>query len=213
MRAAWALLVLVGCARGNAEPARAVGDLPWCVTRGEVAVVDGVGRIAAPVFRAVAPGTAGDQAALDFTYDGPTDTAVPLASGQLRRQLGLKLRAADCCNLIYVMWRIEPRAELVVSVKRNPGAHDHRGCGAGGYTDLTAIPAPLAPGAHHALAARIDGETLSVEVDGEPRWRGPLPATVRDLRGPAGLRSDNVRWQARLTAAPGATAGPCRDGD
>ena len=27
-----------------------------------------------------------------------------------RRQVGLKLRARDGCNVVYVMWRIEPKA-------------------------------------------------------------------------------------------------------
>ena len=37
-----------------------------------------------------------------------------------------KLRAEDACNLVYVMWRIEPQSRLVVSVKRNPGQHARR---------------------------------------------------------------------------------------
>ena len=41
--------------------------------------------------------------------------------GELRRQFGLKLRAQDACNLVYVMWRIEPASKLVVSIKCRTG--------------------------------------------------------------------------------------------
>jgi hypothetical protein len=49
----------------------------------------------------------------------------PLASGELRRQIGLKLQAEDTCNLIYAIWHIEPDAMVAVSVKRNAGMHTH----------------------------------------------------------------------------------------
>jgi len=52
-----------------------------------------------------------------FTYLGPSKTETPLGSGAMRRQSSLKLRAQDPCNLIYAMWRFEPKNELVVSLK------------------------------------------------------------------------------------------------
>lgn len=220
-RWAVALAVALGCARGQADPGGAgaqpiAADLPaWCATKGRFAVIDGAAAIDAPTFRAVAPATSGDAAEVAFTYRGPTAKVVALASGQRRRQLGLKLRAEDGCNLIYVMWRLEPVRELVVSIKRNPGKHDHRGCGAGGYTDVAAVPAPvLAAGDHRVLAATIVDDTLAVTIDGVEQWRGALPASARDLRGPAGVRSDNVAWTARLRA-PGAAGAPaaCRSSD
>lgn len=222
-RWACALAVALGCARGQADPsggsAQAIADdLPaWCATKGRFATVDGAAAIDAPTFRAVAPATAGDAAELEFTYRGPTAKVVALASGQRRRQLGLKLRAEDGCNLVYVMWRLEPTRALVVSVKRNPGQHDHRGCGAGGYTDVATVPAPaLAAGDHRVLAAAIVDDTLAVAIDGVELWRGALPAAARDLRGPAGVRSDNVAWTARLRGPVTAgAAARCRvaDGD
>ena len=61
---------------------------------------------------------------------------MPLASGEMRRQFGLKLRAEDACNLVYAMWRIEPESKLVVSVKSNPGQHTSAQCGNRGYQNI-----------------------------------------------------------------------------
>jgi hypothetical protein len=72
-------------------------------------------------------------AQVQFTYLGATPNEVPLASGEMRRQFGLKLRAQDACNLVYAMWRIEPESKLVVSVKNNPGEHTSAQCGNRGY--------------------------------------------------------------------------------
>src|SRR5437870_3663128 len=101
----------------------------WCVTRGRV---DAGGRVGVPKMRAVLPDSDGNAAEVRFTYFGPSDVEEPLASGLPRRQIGLKLRAQDPCNLVYVMWRLHPEARIVVSVKRNPGKHASRECGNAG---------------------------------------------------------------------------------
>ena len=66
--------------------------------------------------RAVAPRTTGDGAELRFTYHGQTEARTKLANGEERTQVGIKLRAEDGCNLVYVMWRIDPTPKLAVSV-------------------------------------------------------------------------------------------------
>ena len=58
---------------------------------------------------------------------------------------------------------------------------------------------PKAP-VEHVLAAYIDGDELVASVDGEMVWRGKLPKGARSLVGPAGLRSDNVRFDGQLLA-------------
>ncbi len=94
-----------------------------------------------------------------FTYLGPTAGQVPLGSGEIRRQLGLKLHAQDGCNLVYAMWRFEPESKLVVSVKSNPGEHTSAECGNRGYRNLKAqkaSPVPLLhPGERHTLRAEM----------------------------------------------------------
>jgi hypothetical protein len=104
-----------------------------CVTNGNVSVLSG-GWLAIDtpssraVVRADAKYTADQVAEIHFRYLGPTQTSKPLASGELRRQIGLKLQAEDTCNLIYAMWHIEPDAMVAVSVKRNAGMHTHEQC-------------------------------------------------------------------------------------
>jgi hypothetical protein len=178
-----------------------------CVTKGAASIG---ATVTQPTMRAVALGSSGDAASLAFVFRGDTATSRELASGESRRQLGLKLRAQDGCNLLYVMWRLDPKPSLSVSLKRNPGQRTHRECGARGYTrlrptrGLALAPVPaLAPGASHTLRAEIAGGDLLAWIDDQLVWRGPLPATARDLAGPAGLRSDNVRFDlVSFSAAP-----------
>jgi hypothetical protein len=145
-------------------------------------------------------------AELRFTYLGATREQKPLASGELRRQVGLKLRARDGCNVVYVMWRIEPKPGLVVSVKSNPGMHRSDDCGNGGYQTVkprTKARVPeLEAGDSHTLRAELQGATLTVRVDGEPVWEGPLPAEALSFDGPVGLRTDNGRFHVELLSAP-----------
>src|SRR3954465_1461111 len=105
-------------------------------------------------------------ATLEFSYFGPTTHSEPLASGELRRQIGLKLRAQDTCNVVYVMWHIEPAPGIVVSVKSNPGQSRHAECSDRGYTFLrparsTAAPR-IEPGEPHVLGAEVRGSSLIV---------------------------------------------------
>ncbi len=152
----------------------------------------------APTFRAVARGHAGDAASVKVTVHGATTESRALASGQQRRQLGLKLRAGDGCNLVYVMWRLDPKPKLDVSVKRNPGARTAKECGARGYTKVRpdgALPPPaLDDGTPHELRAEIAGDLLTAWIDGRVSWQGKLPDDARELAGPAGLRSDNLAY-------------------
>lgn len=204
MRRVAALVVAatLATAAGAAELARAPAAA-WRVTRGRVEpLADGRARVREPKMRAVVPGSDGEAADLRFWYDGKSDGAAPLASGALRRQIGLKLRAADGCNLVYVMWRLLPKAELVVSVKRNPGKRTHAECGAHGYVNLearagTPPPAP-AIGSEHRMHAVVDGKLLRVWVDRTLAWEGELPDEAAALRGPAGVRSDNGAFTFEL---------------
>lgn len=176
-------------------PLTAVPPGRVCVTKGALAAGSAV---TVPTFRAVAPGTTGDAVSLAFTFRGDTDNTRALASGKVRRQLGLKLRAANGCNLVYAMWRLDPKPELEVSLKRNPGKRTHAECGADGYTKVhaarkLAVPG-LAPGETHTLHAEIAGDVLAAWIDGQLAWVGALPSEARDLLGPAGIRSDNVKF-------------------
>ena len=176
------------------------------VTLGEVKPAAGarLGIRAAKV-RFVAPSTV-PTARVAFTYLGPTSKSAPLASGLVRRQVGLKLRALNGCNLVYAMWRFEPVNELVVSVKQNPGKTLHAECGVNGYSDIAAAkrvePPAVLVGSKHTLDAQLLGEKLIVLADAALVWEGTLPKLTFD--GPSGLRTDNasIDFDYAAQAAP-----------
>ncbi|SDR28198.1 hypothetical protein SAMN05519103_01707 [Rhizobiales bacterium GAS113] len=199
-----------------------------CVTNGIVSVLPS-GQLAIDasssraVVRTMAEMAADEVAEIRFRYLGPTRTSKPLASGELRRQIGLKLRAEDTCNLIYVMWHIEPDASVAVSVKRNAGMHIHEQCHAGGYLNLKAqrgvdLP-PIRIGDTHSLRAELHGNDLKVAADGKVVWQGGLGSESQSLDGPTGFRTDNARFEfefyadgpkgSRVQAQPKADPGRC----
>ena len=211
-------MALLACALvslGGSASAEGLARAPaarWRVTRGHVeALADGRARVREPKMRAVVDASDGNAAELRFIYLGASEGVAPLASGEVRRQVGLKLRAADGCNLLYVMWRIEPKAQLVVSIKRNPGQRTHRECGARGYRNLVARagtqPAPLAPNMEHRLHAKLDGRILRVWADRALAWEGDVGDETLALRGPAGVRSDNAALELELYVRAAAPAG------
>jgi hypothetical protein len=212
--------LIVGCHCAAAQPLDSVagaslrridrGDL--CVTNGVVSMQPG-GRLAidSPSSRAVVRIPAAQIAEIRFRFLGPTATAKPLASGELRRQIGLKLRAEDTCNLIYAMWHIEPDANIAVSVKRNAGMHTHEQCGAGGYVNVKArsridLP-PLRAGEPHTLRAELRGNDLTVAADRRVVWQGTLPGDTTVLDGPVGFRTDNARFELEYYAGRSVQSG------
>jgi hypothetical protein len=174
-----------------------------CVTKGSLDRGDVIG-VRDPTVRAFARGSSGDAVSMRFVFRGDSAKTRALSSGQMRRQLGLKLRAANSCNVVYVMWRMDPKSMIEVSVKANPGMRTHAECGAEGYTKVkpfTAAPR-LEPGARHTLAAEIVGDELIATIDGQLAWRGALPPNAREIHGPAGFRSDNVAFDIEELSAP-----------
>lgn len=183
-----------------------------CVTQGRlVSGADGrsIG-LHDSVFRAVIAGDRSHSAELVFRYEGPSVFATPLASGELRRQIGLKLRAQDTCNVVYVMWHLEPTPKIAVSVKHNPGASTHRECGDRGYDNVrpetSTRPPPIERGARHVLRAELEGGDLRVTADAVVVWTGRLPAAAATFDGPAGLRTDNGAFEVELRVPGGSRA-------
>lgn len=178
-----------------------------CVTEGEVGEAAG-GRLTvnSAKMRAYFNAFTAPVGEIDFTYLGSTGDEARLGSGELRRQLGLKLRAADACNLVYVMWRIEPESKLVVSIKSNPGQHSSVECANRGYRNIKPArskPVPaLLPGAQHTLRAEMNGSALAVFADGLNVWGGDLGADALAFDGPIGMRSDNAKLELHLLAEP-----------
>jgi len=189
------------------------------VAAGEICLTSGGGarsprgrvQVDGPKMRAVAPSSSGDAGELRFLYRGPTAEVAPLASGQIRRQVGLKLRAQDGCNLVYAMWRIEPKPGIEVQIKRNRGRRVHSECGTRGYRKVSPqrqAPVPtLQPRSEHTLRAEITGQELAVWVDGAVVWEGDLGPEALALSGPVGMRSDNVALEVELLAGPSKQGG------
>lgn len=179
-----------------------------CVTEGSLDEVSGERlSVSVPKMRAYVNRETLQSIEALFTYRGPTRNEARLGSGQMRRQFGLKLRAQDPCNLVYVMWRIEPESELVVSVKTNPGEHTSAECSNHGYRNIRKSPVPLLrPGDSHALRAEMNGESLRVFVDNSVVWEGALASDALHLNGPVGIRSDDaqVEFELRVGELPGA---------
>jgi hypothetical protein len=215
-----ALIALVGCDRrppvpsapieASVVPAPIMTPPALCVTEGRSTPAGARASIREPATRGYLAGSTGDAARLSFTYRGRSQSSAALASGATRAQLGLKLRAQDSCNVIYVMWRIEPISEIVVQIKRND-ARAHRECGNAGYRRVRpAVRAspPSIDDQPHELRAAIVDDRLDVFADQALVWRGSLPVEARTLRGPTGFRTDNVDVDLELDAPSSAGAQP-----
>ena len=181
------------------------------VTEGALAAYhDGQVRTRDAAMRAVVRdhGRHAARARLSFQLRGASTTTAPLGSGIVRQQIGLKLLAADPCNLVYVMWRSAPDRVIEIQVKSNPGQTTSAQCGNRGYNTIAVVPLATPPASDarpHALEARVrptaDGaDALTVFADKTVVWQGTLPtALVAGLDGPAGVRSDNGDYVFRLS--------------
>lgn len=181
-----------------------------CITEGEIRQLSGNRlSVAVPKMRAFVTDPTLQEVEARFKYLGPSKESIPLASGEMRRQIGLKLRAANGCNLVYAMWRIEPKAELVVSIKNNPGMTSSSECDAHGYQDIkpahTGVLPKIKPGRSHSLRAIMDGSAMRVYANQKLVWEGDVGASALTFDGPVGIRADNGRFEFELFAArPGA---------
>lgn len=195
----------------------------FCVTEGEIEkAADDRLSVNVPKMRAYVMIATAPSAEIRFHYAGPTQKQSALGSGQIRSQFGLKLRAQDPCNLVYVIWRVEPESKLVVSVKGNPSQHTSAECSNHGYTNIKprkASPVPrLQAGDSHPLRAEMKGAELRVYVDNKEVWEGEVGADAASLEGPVGIRSDNLHLEFDYLARRAAGNAPdhvlgCKAGD
>jgi hypothetical protein len=165
----------------------------------------------------------GNSAHLRFRYRGPSRGSKRLASGELRRQFGLKLRAKDSCNVLYAMWQFYPREQIVLSMKRNRGKSTSKQCGAQGYTSLATARASALQSARntataHRLTAVIvkEGKTTYADVYADSKRvihkqaTGAFGVFLAQVEGPAGFRSDNASLIFKFKAAERQLASPTR---
>ncbi len=152
-------------------------------------------------------------AEIAFSYRGPSSSTARLADGTLRRQIGLRLRAKDTCNAVYVMWHVAPIPQIAVSMKHNVGQSRHAQCRDRGYTNLKPSggkqPTPVVAGARRTMRAELDDTSLRVFADGVLAWEGTLPTEALTFDGPAGIRSDNGEFDFELRVPGGARGANC----
>ena len=135
---------------------------------------------------------------LKFTYLGPTAEVSRFANGGVVSQLGIRLRAQDYCNTIFVAWRFAPLQRILVSVRRNAGMTTRAECMDKGNINnikprvFAPLP-PVRPNEPHTLTASMDGSKLTVAADGKIVWQRDLGPVVLEFNGPVGLLSDNAR--------------------
>lgn len=194
-------LLMLGLVSVAQPRERGVKPADVCVTNGAVEKdLSGKFVINTPSSRAVVKGSDDSATAIKFEYLGPAAGETKLASGIVRRQLGVKLRAEDSCNVIYVMWGIEPQPGLVISMKVNEGKSTHAACGVKGYKLIPSTfeksIAPIKIGEPRTLAANLDENSkLTVRVDGDVVWEGIAFPTAKTMYGYTGVRTDNVRMR------------------
>ncbi len=143
-----------------------------------------------------------------FVYLGPSDDSETPSTGHNHHQFGFELFAQDPCNLVYVMWSLEPESDIAVLVKSNPTQHIHAECGRHGTRtvepELTLPLPPVRAAEHssHTLRAEITGRWLLVFADGSLVWRGALPSEILLTHGPVGIHCDNAKLEIMLTVPP-----------
>lgn len=191
--AVWCLVVLIGpTAKAQLQP----NDFDVPDGRIEKAAGDRL-MVSTKEMRATLKFPTQQNVTVKFTYLGPTKEVSRLGNGEVRSQFGIKLRAQDTCNIVYVMWHFSPDQKIAVSVKRNPGQRTHEDCLDNGYINnikprVSALPQPVSPDQPHTLSASLSGSNLTVKVDNSVAWEGDLGPVALEFDGPVGLRSDNA---------------------
>jgi hypothetical protein len=141
--------------------------------------------------------------------------AVDRHNGFVWRQIGLKLHAANTCNVLYVMWQEEPEPHIGAAVKRNPGQSRDSQCRTRGYVSIARIPMPRdhRTGSVHTLEVKTENDTrgplMTIHANGKQVWSGIVPG-VHGLEGPMGVRSDAGRFRFALSAQDRRPYGPHR---
>jgi hypothetical protein len=184
------------------------------VTRSELEVNSGPITESAPgrlsvteaIIRATVPVAIANVASIQFRYLGQVDHPQPDQSGHVLNQIGLMLRAANPCNLIYLMWGLPPREKLLLQVKLNPGSSQSSECHGNNYYNVAECSfRGFVVGEMHELTAEVtEADDGSANVRAWIDWQEVLQATIlpkylTGIVGVPGLRSDNGKFDFRFS--------------
>jgi hypothetical protein len=167
----------VGAASASTDLTQKISRAHLCVTEGTIAAEPASSSftVDSPKMRAYVNAVPLQSIQAHFTYLGASSREVPLGSGTMRRQFGLK----------------------------NPGQHSSAECGNRGYRNIKpqrSTPTPkLQPGDTHTLRAEMTATVMKVFIDGTLAWQGALSSEVEKWDSRVGIRSDNARVQLELT--------------
>lgn len=145
------------------------------------------------------------KARLVFLYLGDTAVLRSLNSGELRRQIGLRLNYLNTCNVVNVIWQFGEKSNVVVSKKINEHLSENSQCLDRGYLSIKPdfrrqLRTPEM-GSIHSIEFDTQGTRLTVVVDNQVAWIGNVPELDKD-NGVIGLRGDNVKFDFDLEFLP-----------
>jgi hypothetical protein len=156
------------------------------------------------------------QADVTFTFDGEVPTP---GSGSSSRQAGVKLKEQDPCNLIYVMYNIDPfvggdagRDEISIKVKAiKVPVSKSVGSDYQGRVRLKVVVKPPTPGGTYNLCLTVwgDSETgvMAKLVDAQCYNLNGIPKNRRPVWGGViGMRTDNVAVTSEWAIPPSINA-------
>jgi hypothetical protein len=179
------------------------------VTEGTLAAYGHKGQIRTrdAAMRAVVRGHDADRARVSFNLLGPSKRTSARDAGIVHRRIGLRLLAANPCNLVNVTWQSAPTQAIEVQVKTNPAQTTSAQCANSGYDTIAVVPLtlPVSATRTHTLEATVrpvgsGAVYLRVLADRGIVWEGALPAVlVAEVRGSVGVRSDMGDYAFRLS--------------
>jgi hypothetical protein len=149
-------------------------------------------------FRAQLGGPTVSSAELWFKWNSDSTLTVPLGDGSYRKQIGIEFRYPNPCNVLAVMWHMNPNDGVEVSTKINAGQTTIGECGTSGYSFPTATTSSVPPlptdKKWHRLRVDLIGTVMTVTCDGVIRWQGVIPSGGLAISGPPGVRADNSNF-------------------
>lgn len=163
-----------------------------------------------PIVRCCSKKGESERVFLEVKYNGKTRKKKPLKSGIIERQVCLKLKSPNTCNVLYICWNgVDIGEEFInIQTKRNASILKRK-CRGLGKCDGEGYDQPIATiqlqnktlldQKFHTLSAQIvkSEKRLIVCVDNAIVYRGLFDLPI-ELNGTSGIRSQNGKFLCRF---------------